>query len=134
MSDIPSDLLYTEEHEWVRREAGDDTLVTIGITDYAQDKMGDVVMVELPEVGDAVDTGQAFGAVESPKSVSDIFSPVAGDVAAVNEELEDAPEFVNEEPYGDGWLVRITMKDPGELDALLSPEAYVAFCAGQDED
>lgn len=134
MADIPNDLLYTEEHEWVRVEAGDDVLVTIGITDYAQDKMGDVVMVELPEVGDEVSTGAAFGAIESPKSVSDVFSPVAGDIAAVNEELEDAPEFVNDEPYGDGWIVRITVSDAGELKSLLSPEAYAAYCAEQDED
>jgi len=134
MAEIPNDLLYTEEHEWVRVEAGDDTLVTIGITDYAQDKMGDVVMVELPEVGDEVNAGAACGAIESPKSVSDIFSPVGGEVSAVNEELEDAPEFVNDEPYGDGWVLRITMADKGELDSLLSPEAYAAYCAEQDED
>jgi len=134
MAEIPNDLLYTEEHEWVRVEAGDDNLVTIGITDYAQDKMGDVVMVELPEVGDAVSMGAAFGAIESPKSVSDVFSPVAGDVAAVNEELEDAPEFVNDEPYGDGWIVRIAMSDVSELANLLSPEAYATFCDEQDED
>jgi glycine cleavage system H protein len=134
MSDVPNDLLYTEEHEWVRVEAGEDTLVTIGITDYAQDKMGDVVMVELPEVGDSVSTGAAIGAIESPKSVSDVFSPVGGEVAAVNEELEDAPEFVNDEPYGDGWIVRITVSDVSELKGLLSPEAYTAFCAEQDED
>jgi len=134
MSDIPSDLLYTEEHEWIRAEAGDDALVTIGITDYAQDKMGDVVMVELPEVGDAVAAGQAFGAIESPKSVSDVFCPIAGEVAAVNEELEDSPEFVNDEPYGDGWIVRVTMTDPSALEGLLSAEAYAAFCAEQDEE
>ena len=134
MADIPNDLLYTEEHEWIRVEAGDDTLVTIGITDYAQDKMGDVVMVELPEVGDTFLTGAALGAIESPKSVSDVFSPVAGDIAAVNEELEDAPECVNDEPYGDGWIVRVTMSDLSELKSLLSPEAYAAFCAEQDED
>ena len=134
MADIPNDLLYTEEHEWVRVEAGDDNLVTIGITDYAQDKMGDVVMVELPEVGDAVSMGAAFGAIESPKSVSDVFSPVAGDIAAVNEELEDAPEFVNDEPYGDGWIVRIALSDVSELKSLLSPEAYATFCDEQDED
>ena len=134
MAEIPNDLLYTEEHEWVRVEAGDDNLVTIGITDYAQDKMGDVVMVELPEVGDAVSMGAAFGAIESPKSVSDVFSPVAGDIAAVNEELEDAPEFVNDEPYGDGWIVRIAMSDVSELGNLLSPEAYATFCDEQDED
>ena len=134
MADVPGDLLYTEEHEWVRVEAGEDTLVTIGITDYAQDKMGDIVMVELPEVGDAVDSGQAFGAVESPKSVSDVFSPLAGEVASVNEELEDSPEFVNEEPYGDGWLVRITVADPGALEALMSPDAYRTFCDEEDAD
>ena len=134
MAEIPNDLLYTEEHEWVRREAGDDTLVTIGITDYAQDKMGDVVMVELPEVGDGVEAGQAAGAIESPKSVSDIFSPVGGEVAAVNEELEDAPEFVNDEPYGDGWILRVTMSDASELEGLMSAEAYASYCAEQDED
>ena len=134
MADIPKDLLYTEEHEWIRVEAGDEPLVTLGITDYAQDKMGDVVMVELPEVGDSVDRGQAFGAVESPKSVSDVFSPVSGEIAAVNGELEDSPEFVNDEPYGDGWIVRLVIGDASELDGLLSPEAYAAFCAGEDEE
>ena len=109
-------------------------LITVGITDYAQDKMGDIVMIELPEVGDTVDTGQAFGAIESPKSVSDVFSPVAGEVAAVNEALEDSPEFVNEEPYGDGWIVRLTMGDPTEIGGLMTPAAYAAFCAQLDED
>lgn len=134
MAEIPKDLLYTEEHEWLRVEAGDETLVTIGITDYAQDKMGDVVMVELPEVGDEVSAGAAIGAIESPKSVSDVFSPVGGEVAAVNEELEDAPEFVNDEPYGDGWILRVTISDKAELAGLLSPEDYQAYCAEQDED
>ncbi len=134
MAEVPNELQYTEEHEWIRVEAGEETLVTVGVTDYAQEKMGDVVMVELPEVGDSVATGQAFGAVESPKSVSDIFSPVNGEIAAINDELEDSPEFVNDEPYGDGWIVRITVTDASELEGLMSAEAYSTFCAEGDEE
>ena len=134
MSDIPKELLYTEDHEWVRREASDPNLVSVGITHYAQDKLGDIVMVELPEVGDTVDPGGAFGTVESPKSVSDVFSPVGGEVAAVNEGLEDEPELINSEPYEGGWIVRISLSNPQELDGLMTPDAYNAFCAGLDED
>ena len=134
MSDIPNELLYTEDHEWVRQEASDPKLVTIGITDYAQDKLGDIVMVELPEVGDAVDPGGAFGTVESPKSVSDVFSPVGGEIAAINEGLEDEPELLNTEPYEGGWIVRITLSDPAQLEGLMSAEAYTTHCAELDED
>jgi glycine cleavage system H protein len=115
---IPEDLLYTKSHEWVRIE-GDTT--TIGITDHAQDELGDVVFVELPDEGATFDAGESFGTVESVKAVSDLYAPVGGEVVEVNSTLEDAPENINEDPYGEGWIVKLRTTD--ELD-LLSPEAY----------
>jgi len=117
----PNDLHYTETHQWAR-VAGD--VATVGITDYAQDQMGDLVYVELPEVGDEVNAGAPLGQVESVKAVSDVISPVSGEITEVNQALVDAPETVNREPYGDGWLAKIRMTDKSELDALLDSATY----------
>jgi glycine cleavage system H protein len=121
--DIPDDRRYMESHEYAAR---DDGTVRVGITDFAQDELGDVVFVELPDVGDDVTHGDAFGVVESIKAVSDLYAPVSGEVTAVNEDLFDAPELVNEDPYGDGWMLEVTLDDESELDALLSAEEYEA--------
>ena len=115
---IPEDLQYTKSHEWVRIEG--DT-ATIGITDHAQDELGDVVFVELPEEGDTFDAGESFGTVESVKAVSDLYTPVGGEVVEVNSALEDAPENINEDPYGEGWIVKLRTTDEADL---LSPEEY----------
>jgi len=124
--EFPEELKYTAEHEWVLVE-GD--LAVIGITDFAQDSLGDVVFVELPEVGTEVTTGKAFGVVESVKAVSDVYAPVSGTVEEINEELPDAPEIMNTSPYGDGWMIKIRMSDPGELDGLMDAAAYQAHIA-----
>ena len=118
----PDDLKYTEEHEWVA--APNAGVVRIGITDYAQEQLGDVVYVQLPEVGKTVSASDALGEVESTKSVSEIFAPVSGEVTAVNAELEDNPELINGEPYGGGWLVEIKLSDSSELDGLLDADDY----------
>lgn len=122
MSYIPSDLLFTSSHEWVRDE-GDDT-VTIGITDHAQELLGDLVFIELPDVGDTIETGGEAGVVESVKAASDIFSPVSGEVIEINEDLVDSPELVNEQAYDNGWIYKIKLANPSELDGLLNAEAY----------
>jgi len=126
VSDIPSDLHYTAEHEWVRRSAED--TARIGITDFAQSALGDVVFVQLPDVGTEVTAGESFGEVESTKSVSDLYAPVSGMVSAVNSDLEGAPDLVNSDPYGGGWLVDIQVSDAAELEsaisALLGADAY----------
>jgi len=122
--DFPEDLKYTEEHEWVLLEG---ELVSIGISDFAQDQLGDVVFVELPEVGDRVEIGKAFGVVESVKAVSDIYAPLAGEVVEVNVDLPDSPELINTSPYEDGWMIRIKPDDPAELDDLMDASAYQAF-------
>lgn len=119
---IPADLLYARTHEWIRVEEDG---VVIGITEYAQDQLGEVVYVELPEVGTAVDAGEELGTLESVKAVSEFLSPVAGEVIEINERLEDEPNLVNEDPYGDGWLVRISGSAEG--DAALDAEGYAAF-------
>lgn len=119
---IPEELKYTEEHEWVLR-TGEDT-VRVGITDYAQEQLGDVVFVQLPELGEQVAAGQTLGEVESTKSVSDIYAPVTGEVTARNEGLEDQPELVNSEPLDGGWMVEIKLADPEQLTGLLDAEAY----------
>ena len=119
--DVPEDCRYLESHEWARRD-GD--AVRVGITDFAQDELGDVVFVELPEVGDSVEREGEFGVVESIKAVSDLYSPVSGEVTAVNEALFDEPELVNEDPFGDGWMIDVELDDEGELDDLLSPAEY----------
>ena len=126
MSDIPADLRYTAEHEWVRRSDGD--TVRVGITDFAQSALGDVVFVQLPDVGSEVAAGEAFGEVESTKSVSDLFAPVSGTVSAVNGDLEGNPQLVNSDPYGGGWLLDVRVSDVAGLESalsgLLDAEAY----------
>jgi glycine cleavage system H protein len=119
---IPEDLRYTAEHEWVRT-TGDDT-VRIGITDFAQDSLGDIVFVQLPDPGTAVKAGDTLGEIESTKSVSDLYAPVTGTVAARNDALEGEPELINSDPYGDGWIVEITLDDPAVVDSLLDAAAY----------
>jgi glycine cleavage system H protein len=120
--DYPKELKYTSEHEWAATLEGD--RVRVGITDFAQDALGDVVYVEVPEEGTEVRAGEAFGEVESTKSVSDIFSPVSGTVAERNPSLSDSPELVNQDPYGEGWLVVIQMSAPTELEGLMDSDAY----------
>lgn len=126
MSDIPPDLQYTAEHEWVRRTGGD--TVRIGITDFAQSALGDVVFVQLPDLGTEVTAGESFGEVESTKSVSDLYAPVSGKVSAVNSDLEGSPQLVNSEPYGAGWLLDVQASDVAALESaiaeLLDAEAY----------
>lgn len=122
MSDIPNELRYVRSHEWARLE--EDGTVTVGITDHAQDALGDVVFVELPEVGQPVAGGEEAGVVESVKAASDIYAPVSGTVVAVNEALEDAPEKVNQDPYGDGWFFKIEPDDAADLEDLLDAEGY----------
>ena len=129
MSNIPADLKYASTHEWVRDE-GDGTF-TVGISEHAQELLGDMVFVELPDVGDKVATGDDIAVAESVKAASDIYAPMTGEVVAINEDLEDAPETVNNDPYGDGWLFRIKADDSGELDNLLDANTYEASI---DED
>ena len=119
--DIPDDCRYLESHEWARTENG---TVTVGITDFAQDELGDVVFVELPAEGDAVEQESDFGVIESIKAVSDLYAPVSGTVVGANDELIDAPELVNEDPYGDGWMIEVELDDESELEDLLSPDEY----------
>ena len=121
MSEVPADLRYTEEHEWVRID-GD--IAIIGVTDFAQDALTDVVWVELPEVGANVAAMESCGSVESVKSVSEIYAPLAGNITEANESLEDAPEQINQDPYGEGWIWKMTISDAGELDALLDAAGY----------
>ncbi|MBV1894190.1 MAG: glycine cleavage system protein GcvH [Ilumatobacteraceae bacterium] len=121
---IPPDLSYSADHEWVRR---DGNTVTIGITDYAQDALGDVVFVETPEQGSTVTVGDSFTEVESTKSVSDINAPVAGTIGEANDALDDHPELLNSDPYGEGWICQIEMSDPSDFDALLDADAYRAL-------
>ena len=129
MSETRDDLKYLSSHEWARVEA--DGTVTVGISDYAQDSLGDVVYVEMPDVGTEVNAGQEAGVVESVKAASDIFSPVSGEVIAINKVLESAPETVNESPYDDGWFFKVKPSDLGELDDCLDAEGYLASI---DED
>ena len=121
MSEVPAELRYTEEHEWVRID-GD--IAIIGVTDFAQDALTDVVWVELPEVGANVAAMESCGSVESVKSVSEIYAPLAGNITEANESLEDAPEQINQDPYGEGWIWKMTISDAGELDALLDASGY----------
>jgi len=119
--EFPDDLKYTEEHEWILVE---EEIATVGITDFAQDQLGDVVFVELPEVGTQVVAGKAFGVVESVKAVSDIYAPLSGEVIEINEELVDTPETINTSPYEDGWMIKIQIKDASEVDELLDADTY----------
>ncbi|MCX4245886.1 glycine cleavage system protein GcvH [Paraliomyxa miuraensis] len=127
MSDeIPADLRYTKEHEWARRD-GD--LIVVGITAHAVEQLGDITLITVPEPGTAVTQGESFGDIDSVKAVSELFAPVSGEIAERNDELEDAPETVNEDPYGEGWLVKIKPSDPSQLDGLLDAEAYAELVA-----
>lgn len=130
MSQTPSELKYAASHEWARLE--EDGTVTVGISDHAQEALGDVVFVELPEVGNTLAAGDEAGVVESVKAASDIYAPVAGEVIAVNEQLEDEPETVNSDPYNDGWFFKLQPADASELDGLLSAEDYQARCDEED--
>lgn len=127
MSNIPADLKYANSHEWVREE-GDD-VVTIGISDFAQDKLGDVVFVELPEEGAEVSAGDPIAVVESVKAASDIYTPLTGTIVAINASLEDAPEQVNEDAYEDGWFFKVKLADAGELNDLMDADSYADQCA-----
>jgi len=127
MSNVPSELKYLSSHEWVRVEDDGETAV-IGITDHAQELLGDVVFVELPEVGTELASGDEAGVVESVKAASDIFAPVSGEVIEINEALEDAPETVNSEPYEDGWFFKVKLSDATELDSLLDADGYTNVC------
>jgi glycine cleavage system H protein len=124
---IPAELRYSSDHEWVRV---DGATATIGITEYAQDALGDVVFVEMPDAGLAVAAGESFSEVESTKSVSDIYAPITGSISEVNAELESQPELLNSDPYGAGWICRIEISDPSELDGLMDAEAYRALTEG----
>ena len=125
--DLPDDVRFTENHEWARPEDND---VRVGISDYAQDQLGDIVFVELPQVGSTYDKGQEFGTVESVKAVAELYMPVGGEVLATNTALEDSPELVNKNPYTDGWMIRIKPSDPAELDTLMAKGAYLELLKG----
>ena len=124
---IPAELRYSSDHEWIRQ---DGNTVTIGMTEFAQDSLGDVVFVEAPEATSVVAAGDSFTEVESTKSVSDIYAPVSGTIVAINEKLDDTPELVNSDPYGDGWLCSIEMSDPSQLDGLMDADSYRALTEG----
>ncbi len=130
MANIPDDLHYSKDHEWVRVE-GD--VAVVGITDYAQDSLGDVVYVELPKPGDEFASNEPFGSVESVKAVSEMFSPVSGEVVSTNEALADDPDKVNKDPYGDGWMIRVKMSNTGEVDSLLTAAEYEDFTKAETE-
>jgi len=130
MSELPGDLMYTSEHEWLRRE--DDGSVTIGITDHAQSALGDLVYVELPEVGQELDSGGDMAVVESVKAASDVYAPISGTVAAVNEELGDDPEKINADPYGDGWIVRLQPSGDIDESSNMTPDAYQTLLDEED--
>ncbi len=130
MANVPEDLHYSKDHEWVRVE-GD--VAVIGITDYAQNSLGDVVYVELPKAGEEFSVNESFGSVESVKAVSEVFTPVSGTVTQVNDALADEPEKVNEDPYGQGWMIRLRMSKPGEVDSLLTAAEYEDFTKAETE-
>lgn len=127
---IPEDLTYTAEHEWIRQPGSAEGSVRIGITDYAQDALGDIVYVQLPETGTQIAAGDAVGELESTKSVSEIYAPVAGEVVARNESLDQTPELVNSDPYAAGWLFELVPSNPGDLDGLLDPATYATTIDG----
>jgi len=130
MANVPEDLHYSKDHEWVRVD-GD--VVIIGITDYAQNSLGDVVYVELPKAGDEFAANEPFGSVESVKAVSEVFTPIAGVIAQINESLADEPETVNSDPYGNGWMIRLKMSKAGEVDSLLTAAEYEDFTKAETE-
>ncbi|CAN5305207.1 glycine cleavage system protein GcvH [soil metagenome] len=129
MSNIPENLRYSKDHEWILVECD---VATIGITDFAQHSLGDVVYVDLPRAGDTFGSHEAFGSVESVKAVSEVFTPIAGEVTEVNEDLNDTPEAVNEDPYGAAWMLKIKMENPNEADAMLSSEEYEEYLSSQE--
>jgi glycine cleavage system H protein len=124
----PVELQYTKEHEWLRV---DESTGTIGITDHAQNELGDIVYVELPKAGDHLTAKESLGSVESVKAVSDVYSPVSGEVLAVNTKLQDKPELINTDPYGEGWLVRVRLSDPHQVEGLMGSEEYAAYVQGK---
>ena len=124
---LPDDVRYAEDHEWVRLE-GD--RAKIGLTDYAQDQLGDIVFVELPRVGDAFEKGEEFGTIESVKAVSELYMPIGGEILAVNGDLDESPEIVNNDPYNNGWMIEIKPDNPAELDALMTRDAYLEILKG----
>jgi glycine cleavage system H protein len=126
---FPDDIRYAETHEWVK---ADDDTVRIGISDYAQDQLGDIVFVELPAVGDTFKTGEEFGTVESVKAVSELYAPVGGEVIAINTDLEDTPELVNQDPYAEGWLIEIRPDNPSAAEQCMSRDDYVAMLEGEE--
>jgi glycine cleavage system H protein len=130
MANVPEDLHYSKDHEWVRV---DGNVAIIGITDYAQNSLGDVVYVELPKAGDAFSASESFGSVESVKAVSEVFTPISGAIAQINESLADEPEKVNTDPYGAGWMIRVEMSNPGEVDSLLTAAEYEDFTKAETE-
>ena len=130
MVDVPDDLRYTEEHEWARIK---EDIVEIGITDFAQDALGEIVFVELPNEGDEITKGDSFGGVESTKSVSDLYAPLSGEIVEINEVLLDSPETINEDPYGSGWIVKVRPYDIAELKDLMEPEKYSVFVENEME-
>lgn len=129
MANVPEDLHYSKDHEWVRLEG---ELAVIGITDHAQEQLGDVVYVEVPKAGETFAANESFGSVESVKAVSEIFTPVSGEVAEVNDSLNDEPEKVNKDPYGDGWMIKLKMSAPGEVDSLLNAAEYEDFTKAEE--
>jgi glycine cleavage system H protein len=129
MANVPENLHYSKDHEWIRVEGN---VGTIGITDHAQDSLGDVVYVELPKPADTFEAHEAFGSVESVKAVSEIFTPVGGEITEVNDALQDEPEKVNTDPYGEGWMIRIRMSNPGEVDSLLNAAEYEDFTKAEE--
>ena len=131
MSDVPIELGYATTHEWAKQD--EEGLIVIGISDHAQDALGDIVYVELPEIGQQIVVGEEAGVVESVKAASDIYAPVSGAVAEINEALEDSPETVNQDPYGDGWFFKLKVTDERELDDLLDAEAYQELCENEDQ-
>jgi len=130
MANVPEDLHYSKDHEWVRV---DGNVAIIGITDYAQNSLGDVVYVELPKAGDAFSASESFGSVESVKAVSEVFTPISGAIAQINESLADEPEKVNTDPYGAGWMIRVRMSNPGAVDSLLTAAEYEDFTKAEKE-
>jgi glycine cleavage system H protein len=127
--DLADDLYYTEDHEWARHEG---SIVRAGISDYAQDQLGDIVFVELPQAGDVFKKGEEFGTVESVKAVAELYMPIGGEIVTVNGALEDSPELVNKNPYGNGWMIEIKPDDPAELDALMTRDAYLEMLEGME--
>ena len=124
---LPEEIRYAEDHEWVRSEGNK---MVVGISDYAQDQLGDIVFVELPEVGAAIAKGEVFGTVESVKAVSELYMPVGGTVSAINGDLEESPELVNNQPYGKGWMIEVQPSDPNQLDSLMDRNAYLQMLKG----